>query len=308
MKKKVVIGLIAVVAIVAVAIFTGCIDNDDDSSSSTPTPTPTSTPSVTPAPTTNAIFTLKSWEVIDDEGRAKLLLKINLTDDVFMVLLNPDGDVVCPTGHPIIGPFGGVTEISLDQKYYTEVIKGRKAVRLFLTRHRHEIPQIGTWTLIVRDKSGDTIDTKDFTFKGPELEFVNITRLDWVENYMHYNEDALRFSFTVRNKGDLPAYLGSCWCSLDGGKWEHIDRYAGSTKWKFHPNKEFEVSTIRAPCPSCVPPNQTKLILRKPYSNWIYDAFWIGEIPPEKRPRILTITLKDRNGSVLLKTDVTIPK
>ena len=138
MKKKVVIGLIAVVAIVAVAIFTGCIDNDDDSSSSTPTPT--FTPSVTPTPTTNGIFALKSWEAIDDEGRAKLLLKINLTDDIFMVLLNPDGDVVGPTGHTIIGPFGGVTEISLDQKYYTEV----SVANTFMPNHRQKIISVMT--------------------------------------------------------------------------------------------------------------------------------------------------------------------
>ena len=302
-------GLIAIIAIALVATFAGCIDNNQgDKSTPTPTPTltpmPTPTPSVTPTP--NGIFTLKSWEVIDDEGRAKLLLKINLTDDVFMVLLNPDGDIIDPKGYPVLGPMGAPTEISVYGGYYTEVIKERKAVRLFLTRHRHENPQVGTWTLIVRDKSGDTIDTKEFTFEGPELEFVNITS-NWIENYFDLNEDALSFSFTVRNKGDLPAYLGSCRCSLDGGRWEHIDRYAGSAKWKFHPNKEYkkvEIAGIGAPYPRCVPPNQTKLVVGK------HDGsnFFIPEIPPEKRPHTLTIVLEDWDRNVLLKTNVTIPK
>ena len=132
MKKETIAGLIAIIAIALVAIFAGCIEP-------TPTPppqqAPTFTPSVTPTPTTNGIFALKSWKAIDDEGRAKLLLKINLTDDIFMVLLNPDGDVVGPTGHTIIGSFGGVTEISLDQKYYTEV----SVANTFMPNHRQKI-------------------------------------------------------------------------------------------------------------------------------------------------------------------------
>jgi hypothetical protein len=52
MKRKIVIGLIAVVAILAVATFVGCIEKDKEPTS-TPTPeiTPTLTPGVSPTPT-----------------------------------------------------------------------------------------------------------------------------------------------------------------------------------------------------------------------------------------------------------------
>ncbi len=40
MKRKIIIGLIAIVAVVAVAMFLGCVEEK----ASTPTPTPTPTP------------------------------------------------------------------------------------------------------------------------------------------------------------------------------------------------------------------------------------------------------------------------
>ena len=55
MKRKTIVGLIAIVAIVMVAIFAGCVD--EEAPSTTPAPTATSTPETAPASTATPIPT-----------------------------------------------------------------------------------------------------------------------------------------------------------------------------------------------------------------------------------------------------------
>ena len=59
MKRKNVVGLVAVVAIVVIALFTGCIE--EEAPVSTPTPGSTPTTVVTPGPSPSPSFTPIGW-------------------------------------------------------------------------------------------------------------------------------------------------------------------------------------------------------------------------------------------------------
>lgn len=287
MKKKAITGLIAIIAIVAVATFIGCIEKKDHTP---PTSTPTITPSPTPTPTDGAPI-LKSWDVIVDKewNRVALVLKFDLKEDVLLYLLDPEGDTV----EPVLsrGLYG--VDIPL------HLFKEKSTAKLYMTKEGRQVPQKGTWTLVVRDMADEnTLYTKDFTFKeGPKPELVDID-LEWKEKAISPCEAyTLKIhSITVSNNGDLPVYLGYMDDPLmDGGWW----LCRGSTgKWYFDPDYRYGWDKgIR----DWVLPGETKVIPLGAKINY--------NIPRDGRHHELTMVITDSfEGTVILPVSITTPK
>ena len=85
---------------------------------------------------------LKSWEVIDDNGAPSLVMSFNASNDVWLHITDPDG-------------------VETDRELIEQGITGAK---LRLAGYK-EIPQAGTYTLIVKDKYGDIIFGTSETMK-----------------------------------------------------------------------------------------------------------------------------------------------
>ncbi|MHC1582220.1 MAG: hypothetical protein ACXQT5_04385 [Candidatus Syntropharchaeia archaeon] len=299
MKKKIVTGLIVVVAIVAVATFVGCIEED---STPTPTPTiiPTPTPTLTPTPiatltstttpthtSTDGVPILKSWDVIVDKewNRVALVLKFDLKEDVLLYLLDPEGDTL----EPVLsrGLYG--VDIPL------HLFKEKSTAKLYMTNEGRQVPQKGTWRLVVRDKSDEnTLYTKDFTFKErPKPELVDID-LEWKEKYSPCEAYTLKIhSITVRNNGDLPVYLNFMDDPLmDGGWW-----LCRGFKWYFDSDyRSGWYNGIR----DWVLPGKTKVIP--------VGAKISYNIPRDGRHHKLTMVVTDREGDIIIPVSITTPK
>jgi len=309
MKNKIVIGLIAVVAIVAVATFLGCFEEDSTptptptiipspTSTLTPTPTPTPTPTTTPTPTptitplptatpsptptpTDGVPLLKSWDVTTDGYGALLHLKFDLFDDVEMKLLH-DG-------------------YKIDTR---NVSKEEKGVYLGLTTSdpwRTLNPKPGTYMLVVRSH-GETVFTKDFEFKGSQLEIIDY-ELDWecIQVAPDYPKKyMLRFAFTVKNNGDLPVWIGQIDdIYIDGGKWR-IVYTCSPPKWRFTPNEKH--SSYKMVTEWVLPTEPPKVIKKGRY------LFSINDIPCDGKQHELTMTFRDAERYIVIPFSIKTPK
>lgn len=136
-------------------------------------------------------ISLKSWEVIDDNGVPSLVMSFNASNDVWLHITDPNG-------------------VETDRERIEQGITGAK---LRLAGYK-EIPQAGTYTLIVKDKYGDIIFTKEISFSGADVSIVKCTPswkyYEWSDKY---TLDSLTIS--VKNKGDLPTYIDKADVSID---------------------------------------------------------------------------------------------
>jgi len=130
-----------------------------------------------------ATFTLKSWEVIDDDGYPGLLIKFDVTENVELTMLNPDG-------------------VQVDWDYVDETEHG---VNIDLAGY-HETPKSGTYIFVVKTSWPEvTIFTKDFTFNRPDLSIIDIQPTwKYYENLRYYS--MTNIDVTINNSGDLPIY------------------------------------------------------------------------------------------------------
>lgn len=301
MKNKTIAGLITIIAIVVVAVFAGCIEPTPEPSIPTPSPTPsplqtpTPTPTTTPTPTpTDGDPILKSWDVIVDKewNRVALVLKFDLKEDVLLYLLDPEGDTV----EPVLsrGLYG--VDIPL------HLFKEKSTAKLYMTKKGRQVPQKGTWRLVVRDMADEnTLYTKDFTFKeGPKPELVDID-LEWKENWP-YGYELTIHSITVKNNGDLPVYLDCMDDPLMDGGWWKVKSSTG--EWYFDPDYRYGWST---PINEWVPPNETRVIpLRHAFGPGAKIDY---NIPHDGRHHKLTMVIKDSfEGNVILPVSITTPK
>ena len=108
MKRKNIVGLIALVAIVAAVIFAGCVEEEATTPVLTPTPVPTSTPTPTPTPTQKTWHSVTSFSgsgdkttqpftIKGDEWRVKYTTKADSEYPeyaVFGVFVYPRGETV----------------------------------------------------------------------------------------------------------------------------------------------------------------------------------------------------------------------
>jgi hypothetical protein len=127
-------------------------------------------------------FSLKSWEVIDDNGVPTLVIPFSASDEVRVELKNPEG--VLTSGKRIEK---GVSEAKMDLAGY------------------REIPKAGRYTIVVKDKQGNTLFAKEISFTGAKVLILECTPT-WKGKRGKYTLDTLTIS--VKNEGDLPAYIG----------------------------------------------------------------------------------------------------
>ena len=167
MLKKTITLLILCCAIGAVVFSSGCIKQETE-------------------------ISLKSWEVIDDNGAPSLVVSFNASNDVWLHITDPNG-------------------VETDRERIEQGITGAK---LRLAGYK-EIPQAGTYTLIVKDKYGDVIFTKEISFTGADVSIAKCTPgwkyYEWSDKY---TLDSLTIS--VKNVGDLPAYIDKADVRIDG--------------------------------------------------------------------------------------------
>jgi len=120
MKRKILVGLIA---IVAVAIFVGCIEKDQVS-----TPTATPSPKITPKPTpTTTPFTVNNVRVIDPKGIGEIVGNL--------VVVNYG---IYPGEKPIKGfpPTGVTPGLPRTGNVFFEVPKDSEKLKLKVGSHR----------------------------------------------------------------------------------------------------------------------------------------------------------------------------
>jgi hypothetical protein len=102
----------------------------------------------------------------------------------------------------------------VETDFRKRIEKGITGAKLRLAGYK-EIPQAGTYTLIVKDKYGDIIFTKEISFIGADVSIVKCTPswkyYEWSDKY---TLDSLTIS--VKNKGDLPAYIDKADVSING--------------------------------------------------------------------------------------------
>ncbi|VUT27906.1 MAG: hypothetical protein SYNGOMJ08_00461 [Candidatus Syntrophoarchaeum sp. GoM_oil] len=138
-------------------------------------------------------FSLKSWEVIDDNGAPSLIMSFNASNDVWIHVTDPDG---------------------VETDFRKRIENGITGAKLCLAGYK-EIPQAGTYTLIVKDKYGDIIFTKEISFIGIDVSITKCTPswkyYKWSDKY---TLDSLTIS--VKNEGDLPAYIDKADVTIDG--------------------------------------------------------------------------------------------
>ncbi|MCK4734704.1 MAG: hypothetical protein KAT65_19775, partial [Methanophagales archaeon] len=172
MLKKTITLLILCCAIGAVIFISGCVKQETE-------------------------FSLKSWEVIDDNG-VHLVVSFNASNDVCLYITDPNG-------------------VETDRDYIEQGITGAK---LRLAGYA-ETPQAGTYILIVKDEKleyGDVISTiiftKEISFTGADVSIVESTpNWEYDELLDKYALDSLTIS--VKNKGDLPAYIDKADVGID---------------------------------------------------------------------------------------------
>jgi len=289
MKNKIVIGIIVVVAIVAVAGFVGCLEKD-----SILTPSPTITPP-TPTPQDEKIFELKSWKATVEEEypaprkavRAVLRLNFNLLDDVTMQLLYE--------GYKIASK-----RVNKEEK--VAELRLRKDISSSIN------PKPGTYMLVVRSRFPDeeTVYTKEFIYKGSKLELVDID-LEWEtvfrDSWKLREHGVYLNAFTVKNSGDLPVYISKIAdIYVDGGRWkkewsDQDERY----EWAFIPGEKHR--TRSKGIIEWVLPGEEKTVK---YVRESERA--IFEIPCDGQVHELTMVFKDREDIVLLPISIPSPK
>jgi hypothetical protein len=141
-------------------------------------------------PREEVTFMLDSWEVVDDEKIAALLLRFNSTKTNRLYLLSPDG-------------------AELDSEVVEENINETK---LRLAGYM-ETPRGGIYSLIVKNEFGEVTFIKNFTLKF-NFSIAYATPYWEIYNWSDYGYfTAIRVK--VENKGDLPAYLYEMEVSLD---------------------------------------------------------------------------------------------
>jgi hypothetical protein len=122
-------------------------------------------------------FTLSSWEVEDDGGYPSLLLAFDITDDVEMRLIDPDG-------------------AEADYEY---VDKSTHAVYMHLAGYG-VTPNPGTYELWVTPRwSEEIIFRREFAFGGAD-PFVAEVEMTWDWGLFY------TIAIAVVNSGDLPTY------------------------------------------------------------------------------------------------------
>jgi len=152
-----------------------------------------------------------------------------------------------------------------------------------LTRKPGNTPKVGTYKLVVRDMSDQTVFTKDFTFKGPKLEIMD-SNLEWEAKTRATDPSiksyCLRFKLTVNNTGDLPVFIS-------GGVKSYIDRSTNyrTTLINGHGIEPNEIYVIEPTIPKYV----------------------VG-IPRDGKNHTLTLIFEDLDKNVILTTDIKTPK
>lgn len=225
--------------------------------------------------------------IVDKEwNRVALVLKFDLKEDVLLYLLDPEGDTV----EPVLsrGLYG--VDIPL------HLFKEKSTAKLYMTKEGRQVPQKGTWRLLVRDKADEnTLFTKDFTFKeGPKPELVDID-LEWKEDsHYPYGYELKIHSITVRNNGDLPVFLSDMDNPLmDGGWW-----LVKGGEWHFDPDYRYGWSERIC---EWVLPGKTKVIPLETKIDY--------NIPRDGRHHELTMVITDSfEGNVILPVSITTPK
>ncbi|MCK4732526.1 MAG: hypothetical protein KAT65_08710 [Methanophagales archaeon] len=184
-------------------------------------------------------FSLKSWKVIDDKGAPSLIISFYASNDFRLQITDPNG-------------------IETGGKYIETGITGAK---LRLARY-NENPQAGVYKLIVKERHGNIIFTKEISFAGANVSILKCTSF-WKYSEWSGEYTLKSLTISVKNNGDLPAYMYNAEVSI-GGK----------------------VSSIRLS--EVVLPNQEKTITKDTY---------IRDIPPGKYE--MTVTLEDSSGNVI---------
>ncbi|RLF42756.1 MAG: hypothetical protein DRN18_01815 [Thermoplasmata archaeon] len=149
-------------------------------------------------------FTLNSWEVRDDDGYPSIYLNFDVTDDVELRLLDPEG-------------------LKID---YVYIDKYQHGIYLHMADF-HEIPNPGTYQLLVLRYSypeDEVIYSKTFSFGGANFSIKNID-LDWEYVDDHYETNYIFVD--CQNSGDLPAYISKLTIRIgDFKKWiDELDEY-----------------------------------------------------------------------------------
>jgi hypothetical protein len=122
-------------------------------------------------------FTLRSWEVVNDGGYPSLLLAFDITDDVEMRLIDPDG-------------------AEADYEY---VDKSTHSAYMHLAGYG-VTPRAGTYELLVTPRwAEEIIFRREFAFEGAD-PFVAEVEMTWDWSLFY------TIAIAIQNSGDLPAY------------------------------------------------------------------------------------------------------
>lgn len=130
-------------------------------------------------------FEFKDYAITDHLGTPQVQVIFRAAGSVTFVLRDPSGSV-------------------MDSKTFH---KDASEAILRMADHM-TTPKKGRYTLDVRDSKGGQISSETFDFAGPDVTISEVT-FGWNfygTLYYGYHHSLDRFSFKIRNTGDLPAY------------------------------------------------------------------------------------------------------
>lgn len=224
-----------VCAIVTVAMFVGCVEEEEAPTASFPTPTATPTPvanvspsqSPTPAPKPIERAEISSIDAkpVDFDGYPALNVSIYVSKfagDLNVTVKNEDADILDTV---IISPEKeqGWIRTYLKLGDYHETLKEKELcdVGYYASRLRYK------FTVILSDAQGELADNT-FTFDGAKL-MIGTPYFDMLPGIEDKYGNKIYFvyglHYSLRNEGDLPAY--PCSAKFKGSTFERNDTILG---------------------------------------------------------------------------------